>query len=343
MTNEKLVDIQTVIDYLCSKTCAHYPEKNDECELCNKSWIDGLNYLPSTSYCESSEEINQAWYMLMDVHDMPDVPDKAKDIIGDVMLMLHQMIIRADESIITDFVAYQREQLRSHKIMELDSVDEAMTHIFLRKTGKAYIEYLDKLGQFEVKPGKKDEDRTRDDEGPKLFGKRTIIEPGEQFIGEDLLKEALDQNADSGKMIKLKKRTITERLIIAKSLIDSVIADSDQFRESTKMTEDVPDIHVGKTDFQPGDKFILELGAERRMFKEFEIAGTDLYVETYLLEKLTRYDPEVKLDSAQPEIIYCKDCKYAEGVLGAIWCDKDGGYYNPMRHFCSEAERRNDG
>ena len=116
----------------------------------------------------------------------------------------------------------------------------------------------------------------------------------------------------------------------------------DQFRDSTKMTEDVPDIHVGKTDFQPGNKFILELGQERRMFGEFEIAGTDLYVETRLLEKLTRYDPEVKLDSAQPEIIYCKDCKYAEGVLGAIWCDKDGGYYNPMRHFCSEAERRND-
>ena len=75
----------------------------------------------------------------------------------------------------------------------------------------------------------------------------------------------------------------------------------DQFRDSTKMTEDVPDIHVGKTDFQPGNKFILELGQERRMFGEFEIAGTDLYVETRLLEKLTRYDPEAKLDSAQPE------------------------------------------
>lgn len=112
-----------------------------------------------------------------------------------------------------------------------------------------------------------------------------------------------DQIADSDKMIKLKKRTITERLIIAKSLIDSVIADSDndQFRDSTKKTDDVPDIHVGKTDFQPGDKFILELGAERRMFGEFEIAGTDLYVETRLLEKLKRYEPENKLDSAQPE------------------------------------------
>jgi hypothetical protein len=120
--------------------------------------------------------------------------------------------------------------------------------------------------------GKNDEDRAADDEGPKLFGKRTIIEPGEQFIGEDLLKEALDHNADSDKKV-------------------------DQFREDTKKTEDVPDINVGKTDFKPGDKFILELGQERRMFGEFEIKGTDLYVETSLLEKLTRYEP-ISLESA---------------------------------------------
>ena len=56
--------------------------------------------------------------------------------------------------------------------------------------------------------------------------------------------------------------------------------------------QNVPTIRVGKTDFKPGDKFILELGKERRMFGEFEIAGTDLYVKTDLLEKLTRYEPE---------------------------------------------------
>ena len=74
-----------------------------------------------------------------------------------------------------------------------------------------------------------------------------------------------DQIADSGKMIKLKKRTITERLIIANSLIAGAIADSDnnQFCDSTKMTDsedvwedgycnyadrknkDVPDTNVG--------------------------------------------------------------------------------------------------
>lgn len=205
--------------------------------------------------------------------------------------------------------------MRNHKFIKLNFEDEATAHIFLRETGEEYIGNLDKLGQFEVKPGQNDEDRNKDDEGPKLFGNRTIIEPGEQFIGEDLLKKALDQNADSDKMIKLKKRTITERLIIAESLINSVIADSDQFREVTKKTEDVPDTNVGKTDFKPGDKFILELGQERRMFDEFEIAGTDLYVETRLLEKLTRYEPEEKTEKIpykKPEIIRCKDCQYRD-------------------------------
>jgi hypothetical protein len=182
----------------------------------------------------------------------------------------------------------------------------------------------------------------------KLFGHGYWLMPGEVFISHNALNKVLDTiikstNTEQRKIDSILAKTGQNDEAIR---TDDYIADDgkmvDQFRDSTKMTEDVPDIHVGKTDFQPGDKFILELGAERRMFKEFEIAGTDLYVETYLLEKLTRYDPEVKLDSAQPEIIYCKDCKYAEGVLGAIWCDKDGGYYNPMRHFCSEAERRND-
>lgn len=44
--------------------------------------------------------------------------------------------------------------------------------------------------------------------------------------------------------------------------------------------------------FKKGDKFILELGEERKMFDEFQIAGTDLYVKKYLLEKLTPYKPE---------------------------------------------------
>lgn len=101
----------------------------------------------------------------------------------------------------------------------------------------------------------------------KLFGHGYWLMPGEVFISHNVLNEVLDtiiksmnteqrkidsilaktaENdeairtddhiADNDKMIKLKKRTITERLIITKSLIDSVIADSDndQFREDTK-------------------------------------------------------------------------------------------------------------
>lgn len=52
-----------------------------------------------------------------------------------------------------------------------------------------------------------------------------------------------------------------------------------------------------KKTFKPGDKFLLELGEERRMFDEFEIAGTDLYVRRDLLEKLTPYTP-----TAQPNL-----------------------------------------
>lgn len=48
-----------------------------------------------------------------------------------------------------------------------------------------------------------------------------------------------------------------------------------------------------KTTFKKGDKFIFELGEERKMFDEFQIAGTDLYVKKNLLEKLTLYESEV--------------------------------------------------
>ena len=51
----------------------------------------------------------------------------------------------------------------------------------------------------------------------------------------------VDQCGNCTEMVELKKRTITERLIIANSLIASAIADSDnnQFRKDTKKTDDV--------------------------------------------------------------------------------------------------------
>lgn len=160
--------------------------------------------------------------------------------------------------------------------------------------------------------------------------------------------------------------------------LDIAISALSKQSASGGQADDVPDIHVGKTDFQPSDIFILELGAERRMFGEFEIKGTDLYVKTSLLEKLTRYEPEEnatadkilidlaeaietvkfecgewrglaqtivnglkKLSPAQPEIIRCEDCKHrGEKPIadGRYWCDLHGTFM----YYCSDAERRTD-
>ena len=130
-----------------------------------------------------------------------------------------------------------------------------------------------------------------------------------------------------------------------------------------------------KTTFKKGDKFILELGEERKMFDEFQIAGTDLYVKKNLLEKLPPYESEMQLydnhnklsssvqpepeeldfvqphkkvgaqlEIGQPEIIQCKECKHGS---------PDGKYgcrvYHYRRYethdmkpddFCSRAERK---
>lgn len=40
--------------------------------------------------------------------------------------------------------------------------------------------------------------------------------------------------------------------------------------------------------FKPGDKFILEIG--KRQLDEYEIAGTDYYIKTFLLKKLIPYN-----------------------------------------------------
>ena len=50
------------------------------------------------------------------------------------------------------------------------------------------------------------------------------------------------------------------------------------------------------------------------------------------------------LPSAQPEIIYCKDCKYHHrDNSGAYYCErKEYGYGWGLNDFCSDAERRTD-
>lgn len=141
-----------------------------------------------------------------------------------------------------------------------------------------------------------------DDHGPELFGQKTIVEPGEVFVGDKVLKEALD----------------------------------DQFRDSAKKTDDVPDTNVGKTDFQPGDKFILELGAERKMFNEFEIKGTDLYVKTSLLDKLRRFE----LDYTG-EWIFHQDWKDdGESPYECNWCGRTFDYDMNYCGYCGAYMKR---
>ena len=49
-----------------------------------------------------------------------------------------------------------------------------------------------------------------------------------------------------------------------------------------------------KKTFKTGDKFIFELGKELKMFGEFQIAGTDLYIKKDSLEKLTPFEIQEK-------------------------------------------------
>lgn len=98
-----------------------------------------------------------------------------------------------------------------------------------------------------------------------------------------------------------------------------------------------------KKTFKPGDKFILELGEERKMFDEYEIAGTDLYVKKDFLEKLTPYEL-----NEQPEIICCRDCKYAHMTYDGEckYCDvwfSDEAMYVDGDYYCASAKRREDG
>lgn len=92
----------------------------------------------------------------------------------------------------------------------------------------------------------------------KLFNRGYWLMPGEVFISHNVLNEVLDTIIKS---MNTEQRKIDS--ILAKTAENDEappdsdqIADGskmvDQFRDSTKKTEDVPDIHVGKTDFKPG-------------------------------------------------------------------------------------------
>ena len=54
------------------------------------------------------------------------------------------------------------------------------------------------------------------------------------------------------------------------------------------------------------------------------------------------FDALLKLPSAQPEIIHCRDCEFTDGEKpiadGRYWCVLHGGFM----YFCSDAKRRTD-
>lgn len=72
---------------------------------------------------------------------------------------------------------------------------------------------------------------------------------------------------------------------------EMVISGLETAKEIIKEEVEKATISANKEAFKPGDKFVLEIGEKRRYFDEYSIVGTDLYVQTYLLKKLSKLNP----------------------------------------------------
>lgn len=84
---------------------------------------------------------------------------------------------------------------------------------------------------------------------------------------------------------------------------------------------------ISKKKFQPGDKFILEIGEKRMALDEYEIVGTDLWVWGSLLEKLTPYEPDHNAEISKKvsdDLISRQEAKLK--VARVIWEDGDSCY-----------------
>ena len=76
------------------------------------------------------------------------------------------------------------------------------------------------------------------------------------------------------------------------------------------------------------------------------VENTDCELPPYAWDKLT--DAIMSVTSAQPEIIYCKDCKHVgTDATCCLVCNREGMGLKPYHvyhdDFCSYAERRTDG
>ena len=153
-------------------------------------------------------------------------------------------------------------------------------------------------GSICTKTAENDEDRTTNDQitdSDKMVDQFCDItkKTDDVLLNRDDVIKAVDRHTrDDGTLDDDISCILEEVSLSEQEKSNSFSKEPSESSDSEMNCSDVPDFHAGKTNFQPGDKFILELGQERRMFGEFEIKGTDLYVKTSLLEKLTRYEPE---------------------------------------------------
>ena len=122
------------------------------------------------------------------------------------------------------------------------------------------------------------------------------------------------------KSIELKKRSLHERIIVAKVLLESV------FDDLPSVQPDVPDTNVG------------ELISRQEAIKAILGEPPEVSYPIYYAEKIR------ELPSVQPEIIRCKDCKHymqTDTIHHRGWCWR-WNHFTAIERYCSERALRGD-
>ena len=119
----------------------------------------------------------------------------------------------------------------------------------------------------------------------------------------------------------IRKRSATERLIIAKTLLESILQDMPT--AEPELANNSPKVENGNGDLISRQAALDAL--------EWKWAGK------------AAIDAIKNLPTAEPELIRCKDCKFTDGdgpiADGRYWCV----LHQEFMEFCSDAERRSDG
>ena len=126
--------------------------------------------------------------------------------------------------------------------------------------------------------------------------------------------------------------------------------------EPSEITDEQAILHLQSTGWmQNHDKEMYEKGLRERLADDSDsydslIPSGDTILRQAAIDTLYHVDEYNgrsieairNLPSAQPEIIYCEDCKYTDEERiadGRHWCILNNGYFS----YCSEADRRTDG